>query len=156
VNQKKVLYKKERYSKEKKKRVKIDMPAAFNIYNKFMGGVDIHDQYCNKVLPSMRSKKWTSSIFMRLIQSSLTNSLIIFNTCCAIDKKMSIKDFSLNVVENYLKKARKGDITSHVIQKTNNRRYCTLEKCEKRSYWLCSQCNEYYCQTCFSDSHKIK
>jgi len=48
----------ERYSKEKKKMVKIHMPAAFNIYNKFMGGVDIHDQYCSKILPSMRSKKW--------------------------------------------------------------------------------------------------
>jgi len=60
---------------------------------------------------------------MRLIQLSLTNGLIIFNACCAIDKKMSIKDFSLSVVENYLKKARK-DITSHVIQKTNSR---TLE-----------------------------
>jgi len=62
----------ERYSREKKKRIKIDMPTAFNIYNNFMGGVDIHDQYCNKVLPTMRSKKWTFLIFMRLIQSSLT------------------------------------------------------------------------------------
>lgn len=45
------------YSQEEKNKIDIAMPAAFSNYNKYMGGVDIHDQYCNKLLPAIRSKK---------------------------------------------------------------------------------------------------
>lgn len=72
------LKKARRYSKEEKGKVEIGMPHAFSIYNKYMGGVDLHDQYCSKVTPTMRSKKWTWSILLKLIQSSLSNAVIKF------------------------------------------------------------------------------
>ncbi|XP_043480427.1 piggyBac transposable element-derived protein 3-like [Leptopilina heterotoma] len=91
-----------RYSKDKKDRVEIPMPAAFALYNRFMGGVDIHDQYCSKLLPSLRSKKWTWPVLMRLIQSSITNAVIIFNAAQLEGKKSSAKEFAMQIAENYL------------------------------------------------------
>lgn len=49
----------QRYDKESKSKKPIPFPNAFSAYNKFMGGVDIHDMYCNIVRPIIRSKKWT-------------------------------------------------------------------------------------------------
>ena len=56
-----------RFSKEKKAKADISMAAALSFYNKFMGGVDVHDQYRSKVLPSLRSKRWTWPVLMELI-----------------------------------------------------------------------------------------
>ncbi|OXU25748.1 hypothetical protein TSAR_016911, partial [Trichomalopsis sarcophagae] len=48
-----------RYSKEVKSKIDIPFPNAFHLYNRFMGGVDVHDGHCNDVMPCIRSKKWT-------------------------------------------------------------------------------------------------
>ncbi|XP_043472006.1 piggyBac transposable element-derived protein 3-like [Leptopilina heterotoma] len=69
-----------RYSKDKRSKDDIETPLAFAIYNKYMGGVDIHDQYCGTLLPIFKSKKWTWVILMRLVQSSIANAVILFNT----------------------------------------------------------------------------
>lgn len=69
----------QRYNKEIKAKEDLQFPNAFSQYNKFMGGVDLHDQYCNKVLPSVRSKKWTWVVFLRLIQASITNATALHN-----------------------------------------------------------------------------
>lgn len=81
-----------RYSKEEKNKKEIPMPAAFFLYNKNMGGVDVHDQYCSKVFPSMRSKKWTFAVFIRMIQSSLSNAAILANAVRKNEAKKSLKD----------------------------------------------------------------
>lgn len=67
-------------------------PIAFSVYNQFIGGADIHDMYCSRILPMIiRFKKWTWVIFMRIIQASITNALVFWNTVCSEDKKFSIK-----------------------------------------------------------------
>jgi len=43
------IKKAKRYSKEMKEKIDIVMPSAFSLYNKYMGGVDLHNQYCSKV-----------------------------------------------------------------------------------------------------------
>ena len=68
-----------RYSSQARSKVEIPFPKAFHLYNKFMGGVDLHDGHCINVLPSIRSKKWTWVVFMRLIQASIVNTLVIYN-----------------------------------------------------------------------------
>ena len=54
-------------------------PKAFHLYNKFMEGLDLYDGHCNNVLSSICSKKWTWPAFMRLIQASIVNALVIYN-----------------------------------------------------------------------------
>lgn len=129
------------------------MPSAFSIYNKYMGGVDIHDQYCSKVTPTMRSKKWTWSILMRLIQSSLSNAVIIRNAVRQQNKKMSMKDFAMSVADNYLQKARHGDLKTHTIHKIEKKKHCCMEKCDTRTFWFCKNCNQHFCKTCFTKFH---
>ena len=67
------------YSSRARSKVEIPFPKAFHLYNKFMGGNDLHDRHWNNVLPSIRSKKWTRVVFMRLIQASIVNVLVIYN-----------------------------------------------------------------------------
>jgi len=42
-----------RYSLRERTKVEIPFPKAFHLYNKFMGGVDLHDGHCNNVLPNI-------------------------------------------------------------------------------------------------------
>ena len=68
-----------RYSKETKTKNDIPFPRAFSQYNRFMGGVDLHDGHCSNLMPCIKAKRWTWSIFLRLVQSSITNALVIHN-----------------------------------------------------------------------------
>ena len=62
-------------------------PHCFSMYNQHMGGVDLHDQHCNTLMPSIRSKKWTWCFVLRLIQASLANATVIYNKLHPDEKK---------------------------------------------------------------------
>ena len=83
------------YSKEKKAQSDISMAAEFFFYDKFMGGVDVHDQYRSEVLPSLRSKRWTWPVLIELIQSSVANTVIISNAVLTEGRKSSVKEFAI-------------------------------------------------------------
>jgi len=42
-----------RYSSKAKSKIDIPFPQAFHLYNRYMGGVDLHDGHCNNVIPSI-------------------------------------------------------------------------------------------------------
>ena len=71
----------ERYSDEEKKKISIPFPQCFSIYNKFMRGVDLHDQYRNDLKINIKSRKWTWQIFKYFIETSLSNAIILWNVC---------------------------------------------------------------------------
>jgi len=68
-----------RYSKKQKCKRELPFPNAFAIYNKYMGGVDQHDNHCSNLMPSIRFKKWIWVILLRLIQASITNATVLKN-----------------------------------------------------------------------------
>ncbi|OXU16290.1 hypothetical protein TSAR_007470 [Trichomalopsis sarcophagae] len=78
----------ERYSRTAGKRTKLEFPCAFSLYNKYMGGVDLHDFRCKKASPSITSKKCPFKIFLRIIEMSITNSVTIRNICKKEDEKV--------------------------------------------------------------------
>ena len=105
-----------RYFQDKRTKDDIAMPNTFAKYNKYMGGVDIHDHYCSTLLPIFRSKKWTWVILMRLIQLSIANAVILCNSVRENGKKVSAKDYAMDIARSYLKKKSTSELKSHKIQ----------------------------------------
>ncbi|XP_066592950.1 piggyBac transposable element-derived protein 3-like [Prorops nasuta] len=94
-----------RYSKSLQSRENILFPRAITLYNEFMGGVDMHDGHCSNLMPSIRAKKWTWPMFLRLIQSSLTNALVIYNLSNN-GTNIGSKEIVLAVAKHYLSKKK--------------------------------------------------
>lgn len=138
-----------RYNKELKKETDIPFPNAFSVYNKYMGGVDIHDMYCYRVMPIIRSKKWTWIIFIRIIQLSIANATVLWNTACTNKNKYTIKDFAVNIAKSYMQSKSK----SHEIEKRDSQKYCSSVPCKIRTKKYCKGCDLYFCETCFKESH---
>ncbi|XP_058791774.1 piggyBac transposable element-derived protein 3-like [Phymastichus coffea] len=142
-----------RYSKEQKKKETLEFPRAFTFYNQYMGGVDLHDSHCSNLRSPIRSKKWTWVIFMRLIQSSITNATVLENLVTH-DKKIGTKDTAQAVAESYLAKSS-YNLERHRYETAPGKKYCTNSKsCGKRTTKKCTECNTYQCLSCFTAKHK--
>lgn len=138
----------QRYDKEKKAREDLQFPNAFSQYNKFMGGVDLHDKYCNKVLPSMRSKKWTWVVFLRLIQASITNATVLHNAANP-EKKLGTKEVALAISRDYF--ARSENKSEHNLSQASSPLYnCSSPKCSIRTRNYCNKCAKYFCASCLA------
>lgn len=53
-------------------------PHSVHAYNKFMGGVDLHDQHRAKYDVGRNSKKWWRYLFWFLLNCSIVNAFIIY------------------------------------------------------------------------------
>ncbi|XP_058798962.1 piggyBac transposable element-derived protein 3-like [Phymastichus coffea] len=91
-----------RYSSIEKEKVDIPVLQAFHLYNQSMGGVDVHDGHCNNLLPSIRLKKWTWMVFVRLIQAAITNAVVIFNAVDDSKIKVGTKEFAMSIAKSYI------------------------------------------------------
>ncbi|KAL7294436.1 hypothetical protein TKK_0012435 [Trichogramma kaykai] len=147
----------ERYCKDQKEKCDIPFPYAFVPYNQFMGGVDTHDQHCNKRLPCVRSKKWTWVIFMLLIQAAITNATVLCNICNESKKKTGTKVAALSISRDYLygsnkypKKEKKTVKHKKIAQTTI--KFCS-NKCGVRTLNICSAYKLYFCKKCFAQKH---
>ena len=65
-------------------------PNAFDLYNRIMFGVDLYDQHCSDICIRKRRRKWTWAIFLRLIESSISNALVLWNLCAEADHKKEL------------------------------------------------------------------
>ena len=116
-----------RYSKELKSKNDLPFPRAFTLYNKYMGGVDLHDGHCSNLMPCIRAKRWTWPMFLRLIQSSITNALVICNLSNS-GKKIGSKEMVLAIAEFYLAKSRKGKKESHELIRYEKKKIARISK----------------------------
>ncbi|XP_014487681.1 PREDICTED: piggyBac transposable element-derived protein 3-like [Dinoponera quadriceps] len=139
-----------RYDKIEKIKKGLPFPHAFTVYNQFMGGIDIHDQHCSRVLPIFRSKKWTLVILMRLIQATITNATVLWNSVKS-EENRGTKDFALEISKYYLEKHSKAQ---HNFEKGLKRSYCSVNTCKIRTSKLYKTCKDtYYCEPCFKKAH---
>lgn len=96
---------------DEKKKTDIDFPFDFAMYNKDMGGNVLHEQHCSDFGITISGKKWTWAMFCRIIQSSLTNAMVLHNL---VDEKyLSAKDFALSIQRDYLLKKSKEELAKH-------------------------------------------
>lgn len=144
-----------RYSSDAQSKIEIPFPRAFHLYNKFMGGVDLHDGHCNNVLPSIRSKKWTWVVFIRLIQSSIVNSVVILNATRDEKEKVPTKDFALSIAKSYMNKGTMKRSKPHEISRQSKQACCSASDCSIRTYKFCNNCQLYLCSACMKKSHHM-
>lgn len=141
-----------RYNSNEKAKIEISFPQAFHLYNRFMGGVDVHDGHCNNVLPSIRSKKWTWVVFMRLIQAAIVNSVVIFNAAGEGTKKVGTKEFTMSIAKSYVHRGKKKR-EKHKTISQNKQKRCS--NCPIRTNLFCENCNLYFCSPCLKNNHEI-
>ena len=141
-----------RYSSEARSKIDIPFPQAFHLYNKFMGGVNVHDGHCNNVLPSIRSKKWTWVVFIRFILASITNAYVIFNATRDGKKKVGIKELTISIAKYYIQKGQTSK-TFHTRCDKDKLKNCLNEKCPIRTRINCEKCNLYVCNNCWAKKY---
>lgn len=139
-----------RYSSTEKSKIEIPVPQAFHLYNQYMGGVDVHDGHCNNLLPSIRSKKWTWVVFIRLIQAAITNSVVIFNAAGNNEKKVGTKEFAMSIAKSYINVAQKNQEKHTTIQRKKQKK---CSNCPVRTYKFCESCNLFFCSPCMMKNH---
>lgn len=137
-----------RYVKEDEAKVPVSFPNAFSKYNKFMGGVDLHDQFCNKLLSCIRSKKWTWVIFVRIIQSALTNACVLYNTLRSDDEKIGAKEVALQVSRDYLARKSQPLVRDHSLIQLKNPILCSTKECNTKCNKHCKTCGANFCKRC--------
>lgn len=143
-----------RYSKKDKRKIEIEFPQAFAVYNLNMGGVDLHDQHCSDLKIHVKGKKWTHAVFNRIIESSLSNAFIIWKVCKNEDetKQVGVKHFALEIADEYLLPNIK-ELQRHKFIRSNNRRLCT--SCGIKVATYCLGCQINYCLRCFTVQHNV-
>jgi len=125
-----------RYISEAKSKIDIPFPQVFHLYNRYTGGVDLYDGHCNNVIPSIRSKKWTWIVFIRLIQAAIVHSVVIFNACGDDKSKIGTKEFVMLIAKSYKNQMKRSD---HRTSRQSKQKCCS--KCSVRTYLLCEGCN---------------
>jgi len=108
------------------------------------------------LMPSIRNKKWTWCLFLRLIQASLANATMIYNKLHP-DEKKSSKDIVQEMCEYYIEKfsdihtERRQKITVHSSEehemRIGIRRKCGILMYTVRTQKYCTKCKMNMCNT---------
>ncbi|KAK9700938.1 Transposase IS4 [Popillia japonica] len=68
-----------RYNRKEKKDITISQPNVITQYNKYMGGVDLHDNGIANYRCRVLGKKWWWPIFCNAVDSTIVNAWKIYN-----------------------------------------------------------------------------
>lgn len=152
-----------RYDRKLKKEVSIPQPAVISTYNKYMGGVDLHDNGVANYRIGVMGKKWWWPLFINTIDSTLVNSWKLYNT--VNHNKMSQLNFKSFIAVRLLKTKNfvarplpleppsevRVDHSGHVISRTDSRRRCRV--CRSQTIYICERCTIYLHADCFRQYH---
>lgn len=67
-----------RFSKKQKRVIEVPRPKSVEIYNKYMGGVDLLDAMLGFYRIKIKSKKWYHRIFFHLVDMTCVNSWLLW------------------------------------------------------------------------------
>lgn len=77
------------------RRVEIERPDMIGLYNRGMGGTDLHDQYNTYYRTMVRCNKWPIRIFTHFLQSCVTNSYLLYKSAYGMTTaEMSLLDYT--------------------------------------------------------------
>ncbi|XP_046686063.1 piggyBac transposable element-derived protein 3-like [Homalodisca vitripennis] len=167
-----------RWDKTEKKHVMVDRPYCVQIYNKFMGGVDLSDRMVAHYPHSLKGKRFYLRIFFYLMNVAAVNAWIIFkektnSKMPFVDFKASIANAMIQTACNKRKVGRPPSITpplkkrcrpgvlqdvrfdgkDHYPFKSNPGR-CRDKACTSRTRYKCGKCDVPVCPECMENFHK--
>ncbi|KAK3923098.1 PiggyBac transposable element-derived protein 3, partial [Frankliniella fusca] len=68
----------QRYDKKTKSRVDVPIPHAIKLYNKKMGGVDLHDMLVELYRSPSRARRWYMNLFSYMMDLASVNSWLLY------------------------------------------------------------------------------
>ena len=78
--------------------INLRQPHSVSAYNRFMGGVDLHDQFRMKYDVGRNAIKWWKYLFWFLVNCSLVNAYILFKSSSTrTNKKNRFKQLDFRV-----------------------------------------------------------
>lgn len=146
----------------------VSCPEAIAFYNKYMGGVDMTDQYTLLYDINRKSTKWWKRVFQRLLMTAVTNAWVLHKHLK--QKKIPLIDFLIPLAENLMeigksssknqrsmktgrpsKRAKKFVNVQHLpVPSTERRcRFCAGKNLQKRTRFVCLTCDVPLCAGCF-------
>lgn len=166
------LQKANRFSRTKKQKVTIQQPQMIAEYNKYMGGVDLHDNGVANYRIGVRGKKWWWPLFINCLSSSAVNAWKLYRRMNK--EKIPLLDFLSDIVRQLVKidatevtqsnltrgrtskplseEFRYDHIGHYIIRHEANRRNrCRI--CSNNTLYLCLKCKCHLHPECFLIYH---
>lgn len=170
------IKKAKRYNRKKKQEEVVPQPNIVYQYNKFMGGVDLHDNGVANYRIKIRGKKWWWPLFINMIDSAAVNAWKIHNI--ANESNMPLLDFKSYIARSLLQfesvepiarsindQPRRGrpavnsvldevrkDKVGHLIVRDETRQRCRV--CKSQTIYRCERCNVKLHPDCFKAYHE--
>lgn len=160
-----------RYNRKEKRDTSIPQPNMIAKYNKYMGGVDLHDNAIANYRINIRGKKWWWPLFINMLDSSVANAWKLHRLVYS-DKPISQLDFRSELVRSLISTGKcrtqsirgRGSTSSipsparlddigHIIERNseNWRRRCRL--CKSTTVFMCNKCRVPLHSNCFKEYH---
>lgn len=151
----------------------VSCPEAISFYNKYMGGVDMTDQYTVLYDIDRKSNKWWKRVFQRLLMTAVSNAWVLYKQLKK--KKIPLIDMLIPLAEDLIeigkagskvqrsskngrpsKKAKLFVNAQHLPAPSTSRRcrLCSQNNMEKRTKFVCSTCEIPLCAGCFLPFHR--
>ena len=163
-----------RYDKKQKKNITVPCPEIIKVYNKFMGGVDLHDSLTALYRFPIKSKRWYMYIFFYTTNMMVVNAWLRYRSHAQVLKvrPMRLAEFQGRLATQLVSpKAPVGrprilspaprlsrvhhrsapprevrlDGHNHLPEWSQSRERCKAEDCSALSYVKCAKCNKHLC-----------
>lgn len=136
----------------------VKMPSPILEYNKFMGGVDLSDQFCSYIETEKKTCKWWKKLFFHIMDVCIVNAWILYKKS---NKNITLLEFKLILCKEILCKSfRKKKVAFGVEKKGRHfpdkgkQKSCIYENCKRKSSYFCKACNYPLCVVpCFELFH---
>lgn len=161
-------------------RVALRQPDSVHQYNKFMGGVDQHDQLRMAYDVGRNSKKWWRYLFWFFVNSAMVNAFILYRDVSrrrVSKKRFTHLDFCMElargIIGGFTSRKRRmsnkenvgtileDNLNGHVFTRMGDKKrvcaYCkTLGGPRKETRFGCAICNVYLCRGgCHARFHNL-
>lgn len=153
-----------RYSRKEKKRLRVDQPHLFHMYNRYMGGVDRCDQNVNLYRVGIRGKKWYFSVITYCLDLAEQNAWNLHRIQGGkLDHLTFRRQITQTILEsgNVRKRGRPSALENVESRFNNAEHYLTAQEkqtrcrvCHKKVMKKCFKCSVALHMDCFVLYHK--